>query len=302
MIVPRAENSSSTQLHQEWTAARTLSGFQTTAFTSPGKTIAGLQSVIRFPDTSGSAIKGQLLQLDNTPNFINATQIFLNNSSGNVAVSSVEGISSVAGTLSLAQPTESLPNTTTDWSVAGVGDFGGNGQQDILWRSTSGQDAISFMNGDQVVSTQYTGSATSDWTVAGTGDFKGDGDSDILWHDPATNQYAIWLMNGPTVSSAQLLNAPSPDWSVAGVGDFNGDGKADILWRNTSAQDAIWFMNGTTPTSEEYAAPATTDWSVAGVGDFNGDGKADILWRNTSGQDAIWDMSGATVLSSQYTD
>ena len=141
---------------------------------------SGLAVGDQIPDTSGSAIKGQLLQLDNTPNFINATQIFLNNSSGNVAVSSVEGISSVAGTLSLAQPTESLPNTTTDWSVAGVGDFGGNGQQDILWRSTSGQDAISFMNGDQVVSTQYTGSATSDWTVAGTGDFKGDGDSDIL--------------------------------------------------------------------------------------------------------------------------
>lgn len=255
---------------------------------------SGLAVAGQTADTSPPGLKGQATEFYNPSNFAGAAQIFWENASDNVAVSPMDGTSQLA-------PTQSLGNVSSNWSIAGVGDFNGNGQQDILWRSTSGQDAIWSMNGDQVVSEQYTGTATPDWTVAGLGDFNGDGKSDILWHDAATNQYAVWLMNGSTVNSAQLLPGPTTDWSVAGVGDFNGDGKSDILWRNTSGQDAIWNMNGATPTSKVLTAPATTDWSVAGVGDFNGDGKADILWRNVSGQDAVWDMNGSTQVSAQFT-
>ena len=255
-----------------------------------GQAVAG-----QTADTSPPGVKGQAIEFYDPTNFSGAAQIFWDNTSNQVAISSMNGLTQL-------EPTQSLGSVTPDWSVAGIGDFSGNGQEDMLWRNTTGQDAIWFMDGNQVTSQQYTNSATPDWSVAGIGDFSGNGKSDILWYDAASDQYAIWLMNGATVASAQLLTAPTPDWSVAGIGDFSGNGKDDILWRNTSGQDAIWFMNGTTVTSEVSTNSATTDWSVAGVGDFTGNGTADILWRNASGQDVIWDMSGATVLSAQYTE
>ena len=256
---------------------------------------SGLAVPGQTADTSPPGLKGQATEFYDPSNFAGAAQIFWENTAGNVAVSPMNGVSQL-------EPTQSLASLNPYWSIAGIGDFDGNGQQDILWRNTAGQDGIWFMNGSQPVSEQFTGTATTDWTVAGLGDFNGDGKSDILWRDAATNQYAVWLMNGSTVSSAQLLPGPTPDWSVAGVGDFNGDGKADILWRNTSGQDAIWNMNGVTPTSKAFTTSVTTDWSVAGVSDFNGDGKADILWRNVNGQDAIWNMNGSIQLTAQYTN
>ncbi len=34
-----------------------------------------------------------------------------------------------------------------NWSIAGVGDFNGDGKSDILWRHTSGVNYVWYMNG-----------------------------------------------------------------------------------------------------------------------------------------------------------
>jgi hypothetical protein len=178
-------------------------------------------------------------------------------------------------------------------------DFNGDGFSDILWRDTSGQLAMWFMNGASIASATGAGTVTTDWTVVGQRDFNGDSFADILWRN-TSGQAAIWFMNGANLIGGGSLGTVTTDWIVAGTGDFNGDGFGDILWRNTtSGQVAIWLMNGTTilPGS---GSPGTvpTDWVIAGTGDFDGDLLTDILWRNTStGQAAIWLMNGASIAS-----
>jgi FG-GAP-like repeat len=85
------------------------------------------------------------------------------------------------------------------WSVAGTGDFNGDGYGDVLFRDTAGRTAAWLLNGTQVISTLSFGTVPTAWSVVGTGDFNGDGISDVLWRNGA--DVAIWLMNGTSVAT-----------------------------------------------------------------------------------------------------
>jgi hypothetical protein len=177
-------------------------------------------------------------------------------------------------------------------------DFSGDCLSDIVWRNTSGQLAMWFMNGTTLIGGGSPGTVTTDWIVAGTGDFNGDGFGDIVWRNTTTGQVSVWLMNGATVlASSGSPGTVTTDWVIAGTGDFNGDGNTDILWRNTTTgQAAIWLMNGASISSGAGIGTVTTDWVIAGTGDFNSDGMSDILWWNqNSGQVAMWFMDGMTL-------
>ena len=145
------------------------------------------------------------------------------------------------------------PNAS--WSVAGIGDFNGDDNSDLLWRNQNGTLVDWSLNGSQITSAQdvtFQGSPAapnSSWNVAGIGDFNGDGKSDILWRN-TNGTVAEWTMNGSQVTSGRDVTfqgnvlAPNATWSVAGIGDFDGDGKSDVLWRNTDGTLAEWTMNG----------------------------------------------------------
>src|SRR5262249_9254138 len=75
-------------------------------------------------------------------------------------------------------------SAASTWSIAGTGDFNGDGRSDILWyNNTTGQVVIWLLNGTSVIGGGSPGSVAGTWTVAGTGDFNGDGKSDILWYN-----------------------------------------------------------------------------------------------------------------------
>ena len=243
-----------------------------------------------------------------------ATDILWRNSSGILADWSMNGSQVTSSQDITSQGDAVSPNAS--WSVAGIGDFNGDGKSDILWRNANGSLVDWAMNGSQVASSQSVtmqGNAAApdvSWNIAGIGDFNGDGQSDILWRN--TNGALMeWTMNGPQIASAQQVtmqgNAAMPDasWSVVGIGDFNGDGHSDVLWRNTNGTLVDWTLQGAQIDSSQqitlHGTPAMPDtsWQIAQIGDFNKDGTSDILWRNSSGALAEWTMNGSHITSEQ---
>jgi hypothetical protein len=57
-----------------------------------------------------------------------------------------------------------LGTVGTDWQLAGLGDFNGDGKTDILWRHTvTGALYAWLMNGTQYVGQAYLGTVGTQW-------------------------------------------------------------------------------------------------------------------------------------------
>ena len=196
----------------------------------------------------------------------------------------------------VANDAAALTIVPTSWSVVGVGDFNGDGHDDILWRSASGQlsDWLGQANGGFVGNDANAFAAVpTNWHVAGVGDFNGDGRDDILWRSDA-GQMSDWLgqpNGGFTPNDANAFATVPTNWHIVGTGDFNGDGRDDILWRSDAGQLSDWLgqANGGFVGNDANAfTTVPTSWTVVAIGDYNGDGRDDILWRNSNGQLSDW--------------
>jgi len=62
--------------------------------------------------------------------------------------------------------TPGLGNVATPWAIAGVGDFDGDGEADLLWReTTSGAIALWFINGEPLLAPAGLGHIPTAWTA-----------------------------------------------------------------------------------------------------------------------------------------
>ena len=163
----------------------------------------------------------------------------------------------------------------TGW-VAGVGDFDGDGGEDVLFRRVDGTwhyhpypfySAIGtedyFAGGGEVALPPDLA-----WATAGVADFSGDGKDDVLLRH-ADGRWRYYAMDGRTVveeaAPAELPADPSV-W-LAGVGDVNGDGKADVVARRAHGSWTVYRMDGGRAVGETTVALASeTGWGVLNGG------------------------------------
>ena len=174
------------------------------------------------------------------------------------------------------------------YTVAGTGDWTGDGTDGILWYNASTGDTDEWqLSGGQWAASVDLGSHPGNFQIAGIGDFNGDGTSDVLW--TATNADGtiatdIWELS----STGQWMASVSPGshpagYQVAAVGDFTGTGTSDILWYDpTTGGTDEWLINNGQWAGSINLGSHPGNFQIAGAGDFNGDGIAGVLWHSPS--------------------
>ncbi len=231
--------------------------------------------------------------------------LWRNSSTGANQISLMNGTAAPT-TVDLPIPSLASPQ----WKVGGVGDFDGDGNDDIFWHNDSGENRMTFMNGTAQQGTPSAVNTITDplWEVAGIADFNLDGRDDVLWRHDVNKRVWMYQMNGNTITNGsgggEHVVFTAANWNIDGVGDFDGDGRGDILWRNSN-NGRVWMylMNGITVTNGnpptvpgEHVAFTALEWNIKTTGDYNGDGKQDILWRNdTFGYNHVYIMDGITL-------
>jgi probable HAF family extracellular repeat protein len=149
----------------------------------------------------------------------NRGDVLWRDSSGNLAIWQING-TEIVQTAGLG----SVP-PGSGWSIAGIGDFNGDGFIDILWRQVTGAVSIWFSNVNAaqnnlpyIAYATSLGSAPTNFNIVQTGDYNGDGASDILWQDSRGN-ISIWFLtacgNVACVSStAGVGNVAPRSWTL----------------------------------------------------------------------------------------
>ncbi|MBP5586894.1 MAG: hypothetical protein J6Y92_11145 [Lentisphaeria bacterium] len=120
------------------------------------------------------------------------------------------------------------------WEPAGIGDFDGDGKDDVLRINEAGYVVGEMSNGDGTFTAQVLNFKDAAWDILGIGDFDGDGRDDVLVANPTGASETVGLLGywkGGTEWT--LINGYSAAWEMIATGDFDGDGKCDMLWKNS---------------------------------------------------------------------
>ena len=192
-----------------------------------------------------------------------------------------------------------------NYGLAGIGDFDGDGKDDVLLRHLDGRFLFYYMNGRQPLyvvdhpEDMPTGSA---YQVVGIGEFSSFGErDDILLRNRLTGEWILVEMSSfarddPHVSEYSFRELTEDiDLKVVALADFDGNGIDDLLMRQPDGRWYFYLIDRFKNVIEEgyLALDEDRNLRLVGVGDLNADGRDDIVLRRKDGEWLYYAMDGA---------
>jgi hypothetical protein len=99
-----------------------------------------------------------------------------------------------------------------------VGDFFGNGTDDILYRNNSSGDTwFEAMSNGAFAGWYQVGGSNTNYSVVGVGDFFGNGADDILFRDNSTGDTWVESISNGVFNGWQQVGGSDPSYSVTGA-------------------------------------------------------------------------------------
>jgi hypothetical protein len=181
----------------------------------------------------------------------------------------------------------SLTQTLGDgWSMAGSGDFDGDGRSDLVLRNENQRLVeIWYLNSGEVLEVLEIADAPYEaWKVAGTRDFDSDGVAEILWHLPESGQMRLWRFDTEGVEDIGFGAVP-PGARIHGIEDLDGDGRADaFLEIDAQPSVALIGSTGVGPPQRLPTGLGGSKRTTTVSGDYDGDGLADLILAKRKGR------------------
>jgi microsomal dipeptidase-like Zn-dependent dipeptidase len=208
------------------------------------------------------------------------------------------------------------PTADQAWCLTGatrklyVGDYNGDGRDDLLCHQSDGKSWIDYANSSgQFFGTNWdrnTNSVDKNWCLISAtrelhiGDYNGDGREDLLCHQ---SDGRTWIDYANATGAFTGTNwdrdtgAIDKNWCLISstrelhVGDFNGDGRDDLLCQQSDGRtwvdhaNSTGAFNGTNWTRDVEPDPA---WCLVGstlslqIADVDGDGRDDLVCHSES--------------------
>ncbi len=176
-------------------------------------------------------------------------------------------------------------NSNSPWGHWLIGDFDGDGDDDVLRINTSSGGVRVLTSSGSGFSDQVWGSVNPNSPFVGyaVGDFTGDGKDDVVRRNSVSGGIRVLQSNGVAFSDLQWgsynPNSPWTDWLV---GDFDGSGNDDLFrWNATGGGVWVMLSNNTAFSSQLWGSlDPNSPWMDFRVADFDGNGSTDVIRRH----------------------
>jgi hypothetical protein len=184
-----------------------------------------------------------------------------------------------------------IGNGWNGFTFFGMGDWDGDGHQDLVARNTAG-DLMLYPGESQRGYSQTQpikiGNGWDGFSFFGMGDWDGDGHRDLVGRNPAGDLmlYPGESRRGYSQTQPIKIGNGWNGFTFFGMGDWDRDGHLDLVGRNAAGDLMLYpgeSQRGYSQTQPIKIGNGWNGFAFFGMGDWDGDGHQDLVGRNTAG-------------------